>query len=285
MNAVGVDVNTASAPLLARVSGLSSTVAEGIVAYRDSKGAFKSRADLKSVPRLGDKTYEQAAGFLRIMNGDDPLDASAVHPESYPLVEKILKDIKKGVKEVIGDASLLKSLSPEKYADGQFGLPTVTDIIKELEKPGRDPRPEFTTATFKDGVEKISDLKTDMILEGVVTNVAAFGAFVDIGVHQDGLVHISALSNTFVKDPHSVVKAGQVVKVKVLEVDEKRKRIALTMRLSDEAPKESAKAAAKTEQRAPNRPRSTENRKPQEDRRSAAPINNAMAMALAKLKK
>lgn len=281
VNAVGVDVNTASAPLLARVSGLSSTVAEGIVAYRDSKGAFKSRADLKSVPRLGDKTYEQAAGFLRIMNGDDPLDASAVHPESYPLVEKILKDIKKGVKEVIGDASLLKSLSPEKYADGQFGVPTVTDIIKELEKPGRDPRPEFTTATFKDGVEKISDLKADMILEGVVTNVAAFGAFVDIGVHQDGLVHISALSNTFVKDPHSVVKAGQVVKVKVLEVDEKRKRIALTMRLSDEAPK----AGAKPEQRAPNRPRTAEPRKPQEDRRQAPPINNAMAAAFGKLKK
>jgi uncharacterized protein len=285
VNAVGVDVNTASAPLLARVSGLSSTVAEGIVAYRDSKGAFKSRSDLKSVPRLGEKTFEQAAGFLRIMNGDDPLDASAVHPESYPLVEKILKDIKKGVKELIGDASLLKSLSPEKYADSQFGIPTVTDIIKELEKPGRDPRPEFTTATFKDGVEKVSDLKVDMILEGVVTNVAAFGAFVDIGVHQDGLVHISALSNTFVKDPHSVVKAGQVVKVKVLEVDEKRKRIALTMRLSDEAPRDVAKAGVKTEQRAPNRPRSTENRKPQEDRRPAAPINNAMAMALAKLKK
>jgi uncharacterized protein len=260
-------------------------VAEGIVAYRDSKGAFKSRVDLKSVPRLGDKTYEQAAGFLRIMNGIDPLDASAVHPESYPLVEKILKDIKKGVKEVIGDAGLLKSLSPEKYADGQFGVPTVTDIIKELEKPGRDPRPEFTTATFKDGVEKISDLKIDMILEGVVTNVAAFGAFVDIGVHQDGLVHISALSNTFVKDPHSVVKAGQVVKVKVLEVDEKRKRIALTMRLSDEAPRESVKAGVKTEQRPPNRPSSTEGRKPQDDRRSAVPINNAMAMALAKLKK
>jgi uncharacterized protein len=281
VNAVGVDVNTASAPLLARVSGLSSTVAEGIVAYRDSKGAFKSRADLKSVPRLGEKTYEQAAGFLRIMNGHDPLDASAVHPESYPLVEKILKDIKKGVKEVIGDSSLLKSLSPEKYADGQFGVPTVTDIIKELEKPGRDPRPEFTTATFKDGVEKISDLKTDMILEGVVTNVAAFGAFVDIGVHQDGLVHISALSNTFVKDPHNVVKAGQVVKVKVLEVDEKRKRIALTMRLSDEAPK----AGAKPEQRAPNRPRTAEPRKPQEDRRQAPPINNAMAAAFGKLKK
>ncbi|QWD59319.1 Tex family protein [Polynucleobacter sp. MWH-UH35A] len=285
VNAVGVDVNTASAPLLARVSGLSSTVAEGIVAYRDSKGAFKSRADLKSVPRLGDKTYEQAAGFLRIMNGDDPLDASAVHPESYPLVEKILKDIKKGVKEVIGDASLLKSLSPEKYADAQFGVPTVTDIIKELEKPGRDPRPEFTTATFKEGVEQIGDLKTDMILEGVVTNVAAFGAFVDIGVHQDGLVHISALSNTFVKDPHSVVKAGQVVKVKVLEVDEKRKRIALTMRLSDEAPREGAKASDRPEQRASSRPRTAEVRKPQEDRRQAPPMNNAMAAAFSKLKK
>ncbi|MFZ3040019.1 MAG: Tex family protein [Polynucleobacter sp.] len=283
VNAVGVDVNTASAPLLARVSGLSSTVAEGIVSYRDSNGAFQTRADLRSVPRLGEKTFEQAAGFLRIMNGTDPLDASAVHPESYPLVEKILKDIKKGVKEVIGDSSILKSLHPEKYADEKFGLPTVTDIIKELEKPGRDPRPEFTTATFKDGVEKISDLKTDMILEGVVTNVAAFGAFVDIGVHQDGLVHISALANTFVKDPHTVVKAGQVVKVKVLEVDEKRKRIALTMRLSDEAPKTAP--GAKTEQRS-NRssaPRSSEKR-PQEDRRSAPPMNNAMADALRKLK-
>jgi uncharacterized protein len=211
------------------------------------------------------------------------LDASAVHPESYPLVEKILKDIKKGVKEVIGDSSILKSLHPEKYADEKFGLPTVTDIIKELEKPGRDPRPEFTTATFKDGVEKISDLKTDMILEGVVTNVAAFGAFVDIGVHQDGLVHISALANTFVKDPHTVVKAGQVVTVKVLEVDEKRKRIALTMRLSDEAPKTAP--GAKTEQRSnrPSAPRSSEKR-PQEDRRSAPPMNNAMADALRKLK-
>ena len=287
VNAVGVDVNTASAPLLARVSGLSSTVAEGIVSYRDSNGAFQTRADLRSVPRLGEKTFEQAAGFLRIMNGTDPLDASAVHPESYPLVEKILKDIKKGVKEVIGDSAILKGLSPEKYADEKFGVPTVTDIIKELEKPGRDPRPEFTTATFKDGVEKISDLKADMILEGVVTNVAAFGAFVDIGVHQDGLVHISALANTFVKDPHTVVKAGQVVKVKVLEVDEKRKRIALTMRLSDEAPK--VAPGAKPEQRA-NRPsdsrapRSTETRRPQEDRRSAPPINNAMADALRKLK-
>lgn len=281
VNAVGVDVNTASAPLLARVSGLSSTVAEGIVAYRDSKGAFKSRVELKGVPRLGEKTYEQAAGFLRIMNGHDPLDASAVHPESYPLVEKILKDIKKDVKEVIGDTHLLQSLSPEKYADGQFGVPTVSDIIKELEKPGRDPRPEFTTATFKDGVEKIGDLKVDMILEGVVTNVAAFGAFVDIGVHQDGLVHISALSNTFVKDPHTVVKAGQVVKVKVLEVDEKRKRIALTMRLTDEAPK----VGAKPEQRTSNRPKTAESKRPQEHKHSAPQMNNAMAAAFSKLKK
>ena len=288
VNAVGVDVNTASAPLLSRVSGLSSTVAEGIVSYRDINGMFKSRADLRSVPRLGEKTFEQAAGFLRIMNGSDPLDASAVHPESYPLVEKILKDIKKGVKEVIGDVAILKNLNPEKYADEKFGVPTVTDILKELEKPGRDPRPEFITAIFKDGIEKIGDLKPEMILEGVITNVAAFGAFVDIGVHQDGLVHISALSNTFVKDPHSVVKAGQVVKVKVLEVDEKRKRIALTMRLTDEAPK--ANPGDKLEQRTPNRPsipktpRTQSARKPQEDRR-AAPINSAMAAAFGKLKK
>ncbi|MBB3222201.1 Tex family protein [Pseudoduganella umbonata] len=236
VNAVGVDVNTASAPLLARVSGLSASVAQSIVSYRDLKGAFTSRMALKKVPRLGDKTFEQAAGFLRVMNGDNPLDASAVHPESYPVVEKILADIKKDIKSVIGAAPVLKALSPARYADEKFGVPTVTDILKELEKPGRDPRPEFTTATFKEGVEEIADLRPDMILEGVVTNVAAFGAFVDIGVHQDGLVHISALSNTFVKDPHTVVKAGQVVKVKVLEVDAKRKRIALTMRLSDSAP-------------------------------------------------
>jgi protein Tex len=284
VNAVGVDVNTASAPLLARVSGLSSTVAEGIVSYRDSNGAFQTRADLRSVPRLGEKTFEQAAGFLRIMNGADPLDASGVHPESYPLVEKILKDIKKGVKEVIGDAGILKGLNPEKYADEKFGVPTVTDIIKELEKPGRDPRPEFTTATFKDGVEKISDLKADMILEGVVTNVAAFGAFVDIGVHQDGLVHISALANTFVKDPHTVVKAGQVVKVKVLEVDEKRKRIALTMRLTDEAPRVSSGDKSEPRVNRPGTPRSSDKR-PQEDRRSAPPVNNAMAAAFGKLKR
>jgi uncharacterized protein len=282
VNAVGVDVNTASAPLLARVSGLNASVAQGIVNYRDAKGMFTSRAALRSVPRLGDKTFEQAAGFLRVMAGDNPLDASAVHPESYPLVEKILADLKKDVKSVIGDSGLLKSLNPARYADDQFGLPTVTDILKELDKPGRDPRPEFTTATFKDGVEEIGDLRPDMVLEGVVTNVAAFGAFVDIGVHQDGLVHISALSNTFVKDPHTVVKAGQVVKVRVLEVDPKRKRIALTMRLSDSAP-----VAGKPEQRGD---RNDAKRLSQHQQRQGqnqgkpAPAAGAMAAAFAKLK-
>ena len=277
VNAVGVDVNTASAPLLARVSGLSGSVAQAIVSYRDMKGAFTSRASLKAVPRLGEKTFEQAAGFLRVMNGDNPLDASAVHPESYPVVEKILADINKEMKAVIGDASLLKTLNPARYADAKFGVPTITDIIKELEKPGRDPRPEFTTATFKEGVEAISDLRPDMILEGVVTNVAAFGAFVDIGVHQDGLVHISALSNTFVKDPHTVVKAGQVVRVKVLEVDPKRKRIALTMRLTDSAPQ----AGAKPEQRGD---RTDGKRLAQHQNKQPAPLAGSMAAAFAKLK-
>ncbi|ASU37393.1 RNA-binding transcriptional accessory protein [Herbaspirillum sp. meg3] len=280
VNAVGVDVNTASAPLLARVSGLNAAVAQSIVSYRDMKGMFASRAALRDVPRLGDKTFEQAAGFLRVMNGENPLDASAVHPESYPLVEKILADINKDVKGVLGEAALLKSLSPTKYADEKFGVPTVTDILKELEKPGRDPRPEFTTATFKDGVEEIKDLRPDMILEGVVTNVAAFGAFVDIGVHQDGLVHISALSNTFVKDPHTVVKAGQVVKVKVLEVDEKRKRIALTMRLSDSAPV----AGSKPEQRGDRNDARRLSQHQGQQSRQQAPANNAMAAAFAKLK-
>jgi uncharacterized protein len=279
VNAVGVDVNTASAPLLARVSGLNNSVAQSIVSYRDMKGMFTSRADLRAVPRLGDKTFEQAAGFLRVMSGENPLDASAVHPESYPLVEKILADIKKDVKSIIGDEKVLKSLSPAKYADEKFGIPTITDILKELEKPGRDPRPEFTTATFKDGVEEIKDLRPDMILEGVVTNVAAFGAFVDIGVHQDGLVHISALSNTFVKDPHTVVKAGQVVKVKVLEVDEKRKRIALTMRLSDSAPA----AGSKPEQRGDrNDSRRLSQHQNQQSRQPEA--GGAMAAAFAKLR-
>ncbi len=280
VNAVGVDVNTASAPLLARVSGLSGSVAQSIVNYRDMQGAFASRAALKKVPRLGDKTFEQAAGFLRVMNGENPLDASAVHPESYPVVEKILGDIKRDMKAVIGDSALIKSLNPAKYADDKFGVPTVTDILKELEKPGRDPRPEFTTATFKEGVEEIADLRPDMILEGVVTNVAAFGAFVDIGVHQDGLVHISALSNTFVKDPHTVVKAGQVVKVKVLEVDVKRKRIALTMRLSDAAPQ----PGARPEQRG-DRNDSKRLAQHQRQDKPAPAAGGAMAAAFAKLKK
>jgi len=279
VNAVGVDVNTASAPLLARVSGLSSSVAQAIVNYRDAKGAFRTRAELKSVPRLGDKTFEQAAGFLRVMGGANPLDASAVHPESYPLVEKILADLKKEMKAVIGDAKLLGTLNPSRYADEKFGVPTITDILKELEKPGRDPRPEFTTATFKEGVEEISDLRADMILEGVVTNVAAFGAFVDIGVHQDGLVHISALSNTFVKDPHTVVKAGQVVKVKVLEVDPKRKRIALTMRLTDSAPQ----PGTKPEQRADRNDRTRMAQQQGKQERAPAP-SGSMAAAFAKLR-
>ena len=279
VNAVGVDVNTASAPLLARVSGLSASVAQSIVSYRDTHGMFATRATLKEVPRLGDKTFEQAAGFLRVMGGDNPLDASAVHPESYPLVKKILADLKKNIKEVIGDSKLLKSLNPGKYADEQFGVPTISDILSELEKPGRDPRPEFTTAIFREGVEQLKDLKPDMILEGVVTNVAAFGAFVDIGVHQDGLVHISALSNSFVKDPHSVVKAGQVVKVKVLEVDEKRKRIALTMRLTDSAA-ESSKAGAPRD-RATDVKRLTQHK--QQGVRQPAP-GGAMAAAFAKFK-
>ena len=279
VNAVGVDVNTASAPLLARVSGLSTSVAQSIVTYRDMKGAFASRAALKNVPRLGDKTFEQAAGFLRVMGGENPLDASAVHPESYPVVEKILADIQKDVRGVIGESKLLKALSPAKYADDKFGVPTVTDIIKELEKPGRDPRPEFTTATFKEGVEEISDLRVDMILEGVVTNVAAFGAFVDIGVHQDGLVHISALSNTFVKDPHTVVKAGQVVKVKVLEVDAKRKRIALTMRLSDSAPA----AGSRPEQRGDRNDRRAMGQQQKQQSREPAQ-QSSMAAAFAKLR-
>jgi protein Tex len=279
VNAVGVDVNTASAPLLARVSGLSASMAQSIVSYRDTHGMFATRATLKEVPRLGDKTFEQAAGFLRVMGGDNPLDASAVHPESYPLVKKILADLKKNIKEVIGDSKLLKSLNPGKYADEQFGVPTISDILSELEKPGRDPRPEFTTAIFREGVEQLKDLKPDMILEGVVTNVAAFGAFVDIGVHQDGLVHISALSNSFVKDPHSVVKAGQVVKVKVLEVDEKRKRIALTMRLTDSAA-ESSKAGAPRD-RATDVKRLTQHK--QQGVRQPAP-GGAMAAAFAKFK-
>jgi uncharacterized protein len=237
VNAVGVDLNTASAPLLARVSGLGDWVAQNIVAHRDANGPFKTRKALTKVSGLGPKTFEQAAGFLRIPNGDDPLDASGVHPEAYPVVRRILEATKSDIKVVIGNGAVLKKLNPQNFTDEKFGVPTVKDILSELEKPGRDPRPEFKTATFMEGVEKISDLKPGMILEGVVTNVAAFGAFVDVGVHQDGLVHISALADTFVKDPRTVVKPGDIVKVKVLEVDVPRKRISLTMRMSDPAEK------------------------------------------------
>ncbi|MBO3037217.1 RNA-binding transcriptional accessory protein [Burkholderia pseudomallei] len=235
VNAVGVDANTASAALLARVSGLNSTLARNIVDYRDANGPFPSREHLRRVPRLGDKTFEQAAGFLRINGGENPLDRSSVHPEAYPVVERMLAKISKRIDDLLGNRDALAGLSPAEFVDERFGLPTVRDILSELEKPGRDPRPEFKTATFREGVEKVSDLAPGMVLEGVVTNVAAFGAFVDIGVHQDGLVHVSAMSTKFIKDPHEIVKAGQVVKVKVLDVDVKRQRISLTMRLDDDA--------------------------------------------------
>ncbi|WP_369639513.1 Tex family protein [Nocardia sp. JMUB6875] len=234
VNAVGVDVNIASVPLLSRVSGISNSIAESIVAHRDANGPFRSRAGLKDVPRLGPKAFEQCAGFLRIREGDDPLDTSGVHPEAYPVVRRILDSSGKGIKEIIGNTTVLRALRPADFTDEQFGVPTVTDIIAELEKPGRDPRPEFKTAEFAAGIEKVADLKPGMILEGVVTNVAAFGAFVDVGVHQDGLVHVSALSHNFVKDPREVVKSGDVVKVKVLEVDVQRQRIGLSLRLDDE---------------------------------------------------
>ncbi|MFG6197185.1 Tex family protein [Nonomuraea sp. JJY05] len=239
VNAVGVDVNTASAPLLTRVSGIGSTLAESIVRHRDSNGPFRTRAALKHVPRLGPKAFEQCAGFLRIRGGDDPLDVSSVHPEAYPVVRRILTSAKTDLKTLIGNTAALRSMKPETFTDETFGLPTVTDILRELEKPGRDPRPAFKTAVFKEGVEKLSDLSSGMILEGVVTNVAAFGAFVDIGVHQDGLVHVSAMSRTFVKDPRDVVKPGDIVRVKVLDVDIPRKRISLTLRLEDETPAQS----------------------------------------------
>jgi uncharacterized protein len=234
VNAVGVDANTASAPLLARVSGIGSSLAQSIVQHRDANGPFKSRKALKQVPRLGPKAFEQCAGFLRINGGADPLDASGVHPEAYPVVRRILAATKSDIKALIGNAEIVRQLKPQTFVDDTFGLPTVTDILRELEKPGRDPRPAFKAAVFKEGVETLKDLKPGMILEGTVTNVAAFGAFVDIGVHQDGLVHISAMSKSFIKDPREVVKSGDIVKVKVLEVEVARKRIALTLRLDDE---------------------------------------------------
>jgi uncharacterized protein len=243
VNAVGVDANTASAPLLARVSGIGAGLAQSIVQHRDANGPFTSRKALKQVPRLGPKAFEQCAGFLRIQDGEDPLDASGVHPEAYPVVRRILSATKSDIKALLGNAEIVRQLKPQTFVDDTFGLPTVTDILRELEKPGRDPRPAFKAATFKEGVETLKDLKVGMILEGTVTNVAAFGAFVDIGVHQDGLVHISAMSKTFIKDPREVVKSGDIVKVKVLEVEVARKRIALTLRLDDETGAKSGRPA------------------------------------------
>ena len=279
VNAVGVDVNTASVPLLARISGLNTTLAQNIVNHRDAHGAFKTREALKKVPRLGDKTFEQAAGFLRVMNGDNPLDASAVHPETYPLVERIAADTGRDLRSLIGDAGFLKRLDPKKFTDETFGLVTVSDILSELEKPGRDPRPEFKTAEFQDGVETLQDLQLGMILEGVVTNVTNFGAFVDIGVHQDGLVHISALSEKFVKDPREAVKAGDVVKVKVMEVDIPRNRIALSMRMGDTPGEKIDGPRGGGDKRGSGKPR------PQsQPTQQPAPSNNAMASLFANAK-
>ncbi|MBU5948651.1 Tex family protein [Streptomyces sp. PAM3C] len=295
VNGVGVDVNTASAPLLARVSGISSGLAENIVAHRDSNGPFTSRSELKKVARLGPKAYEQCAGFLRIRGGD-PLDASSVHPEAYPVVRRMVKTTGQEVASLVGNTAVLRSLRPQDFVDDTFGLPTVSDILKELEKPGRDPRPAFKTAAFKEGVEKISDLSSGMILEGVVTNVAAFGAFVDVGVHQDGLVHVSAMSKTFVKDPRDVVKPGDIVKVKVLDVDIPRKRISLTLRLDDEAAPQSGQEGGERRQRGGRPPQQRQGGRQRQDgrgggggggggagnraRQAPAPANSAMADAL-----
>ncbi len=279
VNAVGVDVNTASAALLARVSGLNTTLARNIVSWRDNHGAFRTRKSLREVPRFGEKSFEQAAGFLRIANGDNPLDASAVHPEAYPLVERILAHIQADVRQAMSEPTRLRKVAPTQFVDERFGLPTIQDILQELEKPGRDPRPEFQTAQFREGVETLADLEVGMVLEGVVTNVANFGAFVDIGVHQDGLVHISALSHQFVKDPRDVVRVGQTVQVKVLEVDEARRRIALTMRLDDDT-----SAAGRSGSRRASSPGGGGKRDERRQRKEAAPADGAMAAAFAKLK-
>ncbi|CAL9642020.1 Tex family protein [Streptomyces griseomycini] len=287
VNGVGVDVNTASAPLLARVSGITSGLAENIVAHRDANGPFRSRSELKKVARLGPKAFEQCAGFLRIRGGD-PLDASSVHPEAYPVVRRMVKTSGQEVASLIGNTAVLRSLRPQDFVDETFGLPTVSDILKELEKPGRDPRPAFRTAAFKEGVEKISDLSSGMVLEGVVTNVAAFGAFVDVGVHQDGLVHVSAMSKTFVKDPRDVVKPGDIVKVKVLDVDIPRKRISLTLRLDDEAAGQDRAGQAGGGERRRRGGRPPQQRQGRRggsgggdgSRQAPAPANSAMADAL-----
>lgn len=280
VNAVGVDLNTASAPLLARVAGMTKTLAQNIVEYRDENGRFESRAELKKVPRLGPKAFEQCAGFMRIAGGKNPLDASGVHPEAYPVVEKILQATAQSIQDLMGNSGVVRQLDAKQFIDEQFGLPTVQDIFKELEKPGRDPRGEFKTAVFAEGVEEITDLKSGMILEGTVTNVTNFGAFVDIGVHQDGLVHISSLSDKFVEDPHQVVKTGNIVKVKVLEVDVPRKRIALTMRLDESA----VKNDGKSDRTLSARPRGNTQREERNSRGNNT-MGNAFADALKNWKK
>ena len=287
VNAVGVDVNTASAALLARVAGLSASVAQNVVSHRDAHGAFDNRKALLKVPRLGDKAFEQCAGFLRVSNGDNPLDASAVHPEAYPVVERIVARCGRAVQGLIGDAGFLRALQPEQFTDERFGLPTVRDILRELEKPGRDPRPQFVAVSFAEGVNDVQDLKPGMVLEGRVTNVAAFGAFVDIGVHQDGLVHVSALSHSFVKDPRDAVKTGDIVKVKVMEVDLPRQRIGLSMRLDDEPGQARAKPGdAGRAGAAPRRDAGTPGRaKTVASKPAAAPVNSAFADALARAAK
>ncbi|HHT0603672.1 TPA: Tex family protein [Legionella anisa] len=290
VNAVGVDVNTASAALLSHISGLNEALAKNIVLYRDEHGAFKNRMELKSVNRMGEKAFQQAAGFLRIMNGDNPLDASCVHPEAYPLVEKIIADKKIDIKKLIGNKEILHSVNAEAFIDEQFGLPTIRDVLRELEKPGRDPRPEFKTAQFKEGVEDIQHLHEGMILEGVVSNVTNFGAFVDIGVHQDGLVHISVMTNKFISDPRTIVKAGDIVTVKVIEVDKERKRIGLSMKLEDESANQPIKKPAKTsEMKKPPQVKKTEHKRKPEAKKvepvKKTVFNTAMADALAKLKR
>jgi uncharacterized protein len=285
VNAVGVDVNTASAALLSRVAGLSASVAENVVKHRDANGPFANRKALLKVPRLGDKAFEQCAGFLRVASGDNPLDASSVHPEAYPVVERIIAQCGREVRNIIGDASFLRALKPEQFTDERFGVPTVRDILKELEKPGRDPRPEFVAPSFAEGVEDVKDLKPGMILEGRVTNVAAFGAFVDIGVHQDGLVHVSSLSHTFVKDPRDAVKAGDIVKVKVMEIDLPRQRIGLSMRLDDEPGQPRAGRPADAKSAGPRDGRNGGRPGGGVPKPAPAPANSAFADALARASK
>ncbi len=292
VNAVGVDINTASAALLARVSGLNEGLAKNIVSYRDEHGAFSNRSQLKNIQRMGEKAFQQAAGFLRIMQGDNPLDASCVHPEAYPLVEKIIADKHIEIDKLIGNKELLHSINANDYVDEHYGLPTIRDVLAELEKPGRDPRPEFKTAQFMDGVETIADLNEGMVLEGVVSNVTNFGVFVDIGVHQDGLVHISAMTNRFISDPRELVKAGDIVTVKVVEVDKERKRIGLSMKLNEETKPQPQKQVAKKPKttNTVNKPvqKKTEHKKSEAIKKSE-PVkknifNTAMADALSKLK-